>query len=192
MIKNSSAGRYLKPMFYPYYKYSLRTQLVKNLPAMQETLVVFLGQEDLHWKRDKLPTLVFLGFPYGSAGEESACNVGDLGLITMLGRFPGEGNGYPLQYSGLENSMDCTVHRTTKSRARPRNFHFTNIAVCIWLYLFPCFPVYFRRVFIRSNDAHHKFLLHTDKSPSKYFDYIWVLSKILQDSFDLSKDQFLV
>ena len=79
MIKNSSAGRYLKPMFYPYYKYSLRTQLVKNLPAMQETLVVFLGQEDLHWKRDKLPTLVFLGFPYGSAGEESACNVGDLG-----------------------------------------------------------------------------------------------------------------
>ena len=46
MIKNSSAGRYLKPMFYPYYKYSLRTQLVKNLPAMQETLVVFLGQED--------------------------------------------------------------------------------------------------------------------------------------------------
>ena len=106
MIKNSSAGRYLKPMFYPYYKYSLRTQLVKNLPAMQETLVVFLGQEDLHWKRDKLPTLVFLGFPYGSAGEEYSRNVGDAGLIPVLERSPGEGNGYPLQYSGLENFMD--------------------------------------------------------------------------------------
>ena len=46
------------------------------------------------------------GFPYGSAGEESACNAGDLGLISGLGRSPGEGKGYPLQFSGLENSMD--------------------------------------------------------------------------------------
>ena len=60
----------------------------------------------IHWRRDKLPTPVFLGFPCGSAGEESACNTGDLGLIPGLGRSPGEGNGYPLQYSGLENSMD--------------------------------------------------------------------------------------
>ena len=45
-----------------------------------------------------------LGFPCGSAGKESACNVGDLGLIPGLGRSPGEGKGYPLQYSGLENS----------------------------------------------------------------------------------------
>jgi len=43
----------------------------------------------------------------GSAGKESACNVGDLGLIPGFGRSPGEGKGYPLQYSGLENSMDC-------------------------------------------------------------------------------------
>ena len=63
-------------------------QLVKNLPAMQETLVQ--------------PTLVFLGFPGGSAGKESTCNTGDLGLIPALGRSPGEGNSYPLQYSGLE------------------------------------------------------------------------------------------
>ena len=48
-----------------------------------------------------------LGFPCGSAGNESACNVGDLGSIPGLGRSPGEGKGYPLQYSGLENSMDC-------------------------------------------------------------------------------------
>ena len=46
------------------------------------------------------------GFPCDSAGKESACNVGDLGLITGLGRSPGEGKGYPLQCSGLENSMD--------------------------------------------------------------------------------------
>ena len=47
-----------------------------------------------------------LGFPGGSAGKESTCNVGDLGSIPGLGRSPGEGNGYPLQYSDLENSMD--------------------------------------------------------------------------------------
>ena len=47
------------------------------------------------------------GFPGGSDGEESACNVADLGLIPGLGRFPGEGKGYPLQYSDLENFMDC-------------------------------------------------------------------------------------
>ena len=51
-----------------------------------------------------------MGFPHGSAGKESTCNVGDLGLIPGLGRSPGEGKGYPLQYSGLENSMDCIIH----------------------------------------------------------------------------------
>ena len=48
-----------------------------------------------------------MGFPGGSAGKESACDVGDLGLIPGLGRSPEEGNSYPLQYSGLERSMDC-------------------------------------------------------------------------------------
>ena len=55
------------------------------------------------WKRDRLPTLVFTGFPGGSAGKESACNAGDLGLISGLGRAPGGGHGNPLQYSCLEN-----------------------------------------------------------------------------------------
>ena len=54
----------------------------------------------------------------GSVGEESACNAGDLGLIPGLGRSPGEGKGYPLQYPGLENSMDCIVHGVTKNWAR--------------------------------------------------------------------------
>ena len=61
------------------------------------------------WRRDRLLTPVFLGFPCGSAGKESACKVGDLGSIPGLGTSPGEGKGYTLQYSGLENSMDCIV-----------------------------------------------------------------------------------
>ena len=57
--------------------------------------------------RDRLPSPVFLGFPCGSAGKESTCNVEDLGSTPRLGRTPGEAKGYPLPYSGLENSMDC-------------------------------------------------------------------------------------
>ena len=57
-----------------------------------------------------------MGFPVSSASQESTCNVGDRGSIPGLGRFPGEGNGYPLQYSGLENSMDCMVHGVAKSQ----------------------------------------------------------------------------
>ena len=53
---------------------------------------------------------MILAFPFGSAGKESTCNVGDLGSIPGLGRSPGEGKGYPLQYSGLENSMNHIVH----------------------------------------------------------------------------------
>ena len=62
--------------------------------------------------------------PCGSAGKESACNAGDLGSIPGLGRSPGEGEGYPHQSSGLENSMDCIVHGVTKSRTRLSDFHF--------------------------------------------------------------------
>ena len=67
---------------------------------------------------------MFLGFPDGSAGKESAYNVGDLGSIPGFGRSPGEGRGYPLQYSGLENSMDCIVHGVTKSQTQLSDFHF--------------------------------------------------------------------
>ena len=87
---------------------SMIAQLVKNLPAMQETLVRFLGWK-IPWRRDRLTTPVFSGFPCGSAGKESSCNVGDLGLIPGLGRSPGEGKGYPLQYAGLENSMGSQI-----------------------------------------------------------------------------------
>ena len=56
---------------------------------------------------------IVMGFPCGSAGKESPCNAGDLGSILGLGRSPGEGKGYPFQYSGLENFMDCKVHGVT-------------------------------------------------------------------------------
>ena len=63
-----------------------------------------------------LPILGFLGFPCGSAGNKSTCNMGGLALIPGLGKSLGEGKGYPLQYSGLDNSMDCI--------ARLSDFHF--------------------------------------------------------------------
>ena len=67
---------------------------------------------------------MFLGFPCGSDGKESACNVGALGSIPGLGRSPGEGKGYPLQYSGLENSKDCIIHWVAKSWTWLNDFHF--------------------------------------------------------------------
>ena len=82
------------------------------------------GSEKIPGRRDRLPTPVFLGFPCDSAGKESTSNVGDLGSIPGLGRSPGEGKGYALQYSDLESSMDCIVHGGAKSQTRLRNFPF--------------------------------------------------------------------
>ena len=75
---------------------------------------------------------MFLGFPCGSAGEESARNVGDLGSVPGLGRSPGEGKGYPLQYSGLGNSMNCVVHGVTKSWTRLSDFHCVSVVLKFW------------------------------------------------------------
>ena len=69
----------------------------------------------IRWRRDRLPTPVFLGFPCGLAGKESAFSVGDLGSIPGVERSPGEGKGYPFQFFGLENSMDCIVLGVVKS-----------------------------------------------------------------------------
>ena len=76
------------------------------------------------WKRTNRPIGIFtrvsesghMGFLCGSAGKESTCNAGDLALIPGLGSSPGEGNGYPLQCSGLENSMSCIIQGVAKSR----------------------------------------------------------------------------
>ena len=90
---------------------------------MQETLG-YSWVRKFRWRRDRLPTPVFLGFPCGSAGKDSTCTWGDLGSIPRLGSYFGEGKGYPLQYSGLENSIDCIVHGVTKNRTRLSDFHF--------------------------------------------------------------------
>ena len=83
-------------------------QLVKNLPVQGRRPWFDFWVRKIPW--DRLPTPVFLDFPCGSAGKESACNVGDLVSIPGVGRSPGEWTGYPLQYSVLENSMNGVVH----------------------------------------------------------------------------------
>ena len=85
---------------------SLIAQLVKNcLQCRRPWLDSWVGK--IPQRRDRLSTPIFLGFPCRSVGKESACNTGDLGTIPGQGRSPGERKGYPLQCSGLENSMDC-------------------------------------------------------------------------------------
>ena len=73
------------------------------------------------------------GFPGGSVGKESAYYVGDLGLIPGLGRSPGEGKGYSLQCSGLENSMDRIAHGVAKSRIQLSDVHFHFAFTFKWL-----------------------------------------------------------
>ena len=103
-----------------------------SLPAMQETPVGFLGHQKIPWRRDRLPTSVFLGFPGGSVSKKLARNAGDLGSIPGLGRSPGGGHGHPLQYSCLGNphgqrglvgcspwghkESDATKHSTAKHK----------------------------------------------------------------------------
>ena len=75
---------------------------------------------ELNWIRN-------WGFPLSSVGKESTCNAGDPSSIPGLGRSPGEGIGYPPQYSGLEISMGCIVHGVTKSQIQLSDFHFQYI-----------------------------------------------------------------
>ena len=95
-----------------------------NSPEIKFILQFDPWVRKIHWRSNRLPTPVFLGFRGGSAGKESACNTGDLGSIPGLGRSPGEGKGHPLQYSDLEKSMDCIVHGVEKSWTQLSNFHF--------------------------------------------------------------------
>ena len=85
---------------------------------MDAQVIEGLKYEELH------ETLEVIGLPLWLAGKESACNAGDLGSIPGLGRSPGEGKGYPLQFSGLENFMDCIVHGVTKNQTQLSDFHF--------------------------------------------------------------------
>ena len=102
---------------------SLVVQTVKRLPIMRETQVQSLGRGD-RLKKGMVTHSSILSaphqkkspkdFPGGSDGKACVYNVGDPGSIPGSGRSPGEGKGYPLQYSGLENSMDCVVYGVTR------------------------------------------------------------------------------
>ena len=76
---------------------------------------------------DIRPPQSLKGFLCGSADKESTCNVGDLSSIPGLGRPPGERKGYPLQYSDLENSMDCRVHGVSNSWTWLSDFHIQSL-----------------------------------------------------------------
>ena len=97
--------------------------MVKNPPATWETWVLSLGWED-PLEKGKVIYSSILRLPCGPVGKESACNVRDLGSIPWLGRSPGEGKGYPLQYSGLENSMECIAKGGAKSWTQLSDFYF--------------------------------------------------------------------
>ena len=78
-------------------------------------------------------------FPHSSVDKESACNAGDPGSIPGSGRSSGEGKVYPLQYSGLENSVDCIVHGVTRSLTQLSNFHHSlqmHSNICIHTYIY--------------------------------------------------------
>ena len=115
-----------KELYFYWSQWALGNRLYKSLPDISymqpcwkllqlsvDYMFSFIWDDHYTWR-----------FPGGSAGKESACNERDLGSIPGLGRSPGDGKGYPLQYSGLENPMDCIVHGVVKSRTRLSDFHF--------------------------------------------------------------------
>ena len=119
-----------------------------------------------------------MGFPGGSDGKESACNVRDLGPIPGLGRSSGERNGYPVQYSCLENSMDignqqATVHGVAKRWTRLSNFHFhVNIYIHIYICIYIKYAVristydfcgYTHTSVVMANSRNNMFFLTTDR-----------------------------
>ena len=107
--------------------------------------------------------MVYWGFRGGSADNESACNAGDLGSIPRLGRSLGEGNGYPLQFSGLENSMDCIVHGVAKSWIWLSDFHFHyGLSHDIEL----VFPLIYRRTLLFIHSMYKSLYLLIPTSPS--------------------------
>ena len=102
-----------------------------------------LGWEDSLEKEIETPFQYFLGFPCGSTSKESVWDVGDLVSIPELGRPPGEGKGYPLQYSGLENTVDYIVHGVSKSWTRQSDFLFTSsVSVCVYVYIYMYIYIY--------------------------------------------------
>ena len=119
------------------------------------------------WKRDRLPTPVFSDFPGGSAGKESTRSAGDSSSIPGLGRSPGEGNSYPLQYSCLENSMDYV--QSMGSQRVGHDFHFFTFQrdILSLLHWFISEELEFFRAPSRSNMAKNNFPPHPHPMPPK-------------------------
>ena len=104
-------------------------------PLMEQIREISINLEAfVIFKKNYAAFYCSLIFPGGSAGKESTCNAGGLGSIPGLRRSLGEGKGYPLQYSGLENSMDCIVHGITKSRAWLSNFTYCSLLYTVYCY----------------------------------------------------------
>ena len=113
----------------PRWAHTPWSQMSKRLGNRRDCIITheFINHTRNSWWTTIMYLLTALSsFPCDSDGKEFTCSAGDLGLIPELGRSPGEGKGYPVQYSGLENSMDCIVHGVAKSRTRMRNLHFTS------------------------------------------------------------------
>ena len=111
---------------HPILSLRLKTQYIKNsISEFLRILVVYLIIGFMFGMLWFINPVISVGFPCVSIGKESACNAGDLVLIPGLGRSPGEGKCYPLQYSGLENSMDCIVHGIAKTQTWLSDFHFS-------------------------------------------------------------------
>ena len=105
--------------------------------AFQGMKPLTTGRNENHGQNVKIwEHLVWASFPGGSDGKESTCNVGDLGSILGLGRLHGEGKGYPLQYSGRENSMKYRVHVVAKSWTQLSDFHFHISSYLIFILAF--------------------------------------------------------
>ena len=125
-----------------------------------------------------------MDFPDSSAGKESTCNVGDLGSIPGLGRSPGEGNGYPLQYSGPENSMDRIVHRDAKCQTWLSNFHIQ----LRWTKADITLPTKVRLVKVTGFSSSHVWMWELDHregwAPKNWCFWTVVLGKTLESPLD--------
>ena len=130
----------------------------------------------IHWILD--PSLI------AQLVKEYSCNAGDLGSVPGLGRSPGEGKGNPLQYSGLENSMDCIVHRVAKSQMWLSNFHF-HLQDMWFANIFPHLVCYLFTVLLVAFDA-QKFLILI-KSNLALFSIVAYAFDVKQDTIALSK-----
>ena len=110
-----------------------------------------------------------------SVGKESTCNAGDLGSVPGFGRSPGEGKGYPLQCSCLENSMDCIVHGVAKNRTQLSNFHFTTILRKLYVNSSVLAQHWYTRIFPRALKLVIFFLQWCARIPSRWLDFCKVL-----------------